>query len=105
MQKQPILKLAIAAVVIAGFNIAAAMYTAGARPSTKSYTCKGVQNLVHRRGAIVMNHKSSSLYQRFVRNVRFCRGTHNTTERFRVPTKTGACYLRICAERDYFFRD
>lgn len=105
MQKQPIVKLAIAAAVIAGFNIAAAVYTAEARPSTKSYTCNGVKNLVNKRGAIVMNHKSSSLYRRFVRSVRYCRSPYNTTERFRVPTKTGSCYLRICAEQDFFFRD
>ena len=105
MQKQLILKLTIAAVVIAGFNIVAALYTAEARPSTKSYTCQGVQNLVNRRGAIVMNHKSRNLYQRFVRNVRYCRHPYNSTKRFRVPTKTGSCYLRICYEREFIFRN
>ena len=102
MTKQPILKLTIAAFVIAAFNVVVAVYSAEARPSTKSYTCNGVKSLVNKRGAIVMNHKSSSLYQRFVRNRTYCRYPDNITERFRVPTKTGACYLRICAEQHFF---
>ena len=106
MQKQPILKLTIAAVVIAAFNIVVAMYSAEARPSTKSYTCNGVKNLVRQRGAIVMNHKSRHLYQRFVHSYRYCRRPYNTTRSFKVPTKTGACYLRVCYERErFFFRD
>ena len=105
MQKQPILKLAIAAVVIAAFNIVVAVYSAEARPSTKSYTCNGVKNLVRQRGAIVMNHKASHLYQRFVYSFRYCRRPYNTTKRFKVPTKTGACYLRVCHEQRFIFRD
>lgn len=105
MNKQPILKLIIAAVVIAAFNIVVAVYTAEARPSTKSYTCNGVKNLVRQRGAIVMNHKARHLYQRFVHSYRYCRYPDNSTKRFKVPTKTGACYLRICYERQRIFLD
>ena len=105
MKQQPILKLTIAAVVIAAFNVVVAVYSAEARPSTKSYTCQGVQNLVHRRGAIVMNHKAPHLYQRFVSSYRYCRRPYNTTKRFRVPTKTGSCYLRVCHERRFIFDD
>ncbi|MEP1205943.1 MAG: hypothetical protein ABJM29_04815 [Rhizobiaceae bacterium] len=102
MNKQPILKLTIAAVVIAVFNIVVAMYSAEARPSTKSYTCSGLKSLIRDHGSIVMNHKNRSLYQKFVHSRRYCRRPYNTTKRFRVPTKTGACYVRICYERRPF---
>lgn len=105
MTKQPILKLTIAAIVIAAFNVGVAVYKAEARPSTKSYTCAGVKNLIRKRGAVVMNHKSRHLYQRFVHSFRYCRYPYNTTRAFRVPTKTGMCSLRVCHERRYIFDD
>ena len=103
MNKQPILKLTIAAAVIAAFNIVVAVYSSEARPNTKSYTCSDVKSLVRQRGAIVMNHKNSSLYRRFVANRSYCRHPNNDTRRFKVPTKTGTYYLRICTERRNFY--
>jgi hypothetical protein len=105
MKHQPILKLVIAAVVIAAFNVVVAVYSAEARPSTKSFTCEGAKNYVRQRGAVVMNHKASHLYRRFVHSFRYCRRPANTTKRFKVPTRTGACYLKICHEREFIFND
>jgi len=84
--------------------VAVSTVASDARPSTRSYTCSGVKNFISQRGAVVMNHKSSSLYQRFVSRRSFCdRG--ETTKRFSVPTKSGKCSLKICAEPIFFLND
>ena len=70
---------------------------AEARPSTKSFTCRGVQDYVQRRGAVVMNTKNSRVYKRFVANRSYC-SAFEITETRTVPTRTGGCYLRICWE-------
>ena len=69
---------------------------ADARPSTKSYTCSGVKAFVRSKGAVVMNHKSSSLYRRFVASRSYCIDRGANTRAFSVPTKSGSCTLRIC---------
>ena len=94
--------LLFAAGAAAVVNFAVPVTSADARPSTRSYTCEGLKDLIWSRGAIVMNHKNSSLYQRFVASRNYCRRPYNTTKRFRVPTKTGACYLKVCYERRRF---
>lgn len=71
---------------------------AHARPSTKSYTCSGVKKLVSKRGAVVLNTKSSSVYRRFVANRSFCNRREETTKSYTVPTKSGKCRLKICYE-------
>ena len=91
--------LLFAASTAAVVNFAVPVTSADARPSTRSYTCEGLKDLIWSRGAIVMNHKNSSLYRRFVASRAYCRRPYNTTKRFKVPTKTGACYLKICYER------
>ncbi len=70
---------------------------ADARPNTKSYTCSGVQNLVSSRGAIVLNTKNSSVFERFVANQSFCQ-RNEKTKLISVPTKSGTCRLNVCYE-------
>lgn len=70
---------------------------AEARPSTRSFTCEGVRDFVFDRGAVVMNHKSPSLYRRFVANRSYC-DFEKVTKRYRVPTRSGSCTLLICIE-------
>ncbi len=68
-----------------------------ARPSTKSFTCPGVQDFIQQHGAVVMSTKSSRIYKRFVANKSYC-SFSEVTETRTVPTKSGGCYLRICWE-------
>ena len=91
--------LSAAAFVVAALNVAPTPFFADAeaRPSTRSFTCHGVQDYVQRRGAVVMNTKNSRVYKRFVANRSYC--SHSEIAETRtVPTKTGGCYLRICWE-------
>ena len=96
--------LTIAVGALATFHMLAPS-PADARPSTRSYTCAGVKNLIRARGAVVMNHKNSRVYQRFVHSWRYCRRPNNATRSFRVPTKTGSCSLKVCTERRPLFYD
>ena len=73
--------------------------SAQARPSTKSYTCAGVKQLVARNGAIVMNTKNRHVYNRFVANRSYCQ-LEEITRSVSVPTKSGRCRLKICIEYD-----
>ncbi len=75
---------------------------ADARPSTKSYSCQGVKQLISQRGAVVMDTKNRSVYRRFVSSRRQCQLTEKT-ERFTVPTSTGRCRLLVC--KDINFED
>jgi len=84
--------------------VALPIHGADARPSTRSYTCQGAQNLVRQRGAVVMNHKNNNLYQRFVANLGYCKYPANRLKRFGVPTKDGACSLYVCDEYRPFDR-
>lgn len=93
------LLLASATILIASFSVLA---VAEARPSTKSYTCNGVKNFIADRGAVVMNHKASHLYRRFVANRGFCKSTSRFLKAFSVPTKSGRCTLRICVDINPF---
>ncbi|MEE9375664.1 MAG: hypothetical protein V3V04_04960, partial [Rhizobiaceae bacterium] len=45
---------------------------ADARPSTRSYSCERVKDIIHDRGAIVLNTKNSHVYRRFVSNRNYC---------------------------------
>jgi len=97
-------RIMIAASVCSVLGFAISSHPAEARPSTQSYTCQGVQNLIQQRGAVVMNFKGNSLYRRFVNSLRYCSFPDNRLKRMAVPTKTGKCQLYVCYEAD-FFRD
>lgn len=90
---------ALGCIVILG-SLGASMVTqpAEARPSTRSFTCQGVQEYVQRHGAVVMNTKNPRTYRRFVANRSYC-SSFEITETRTVPTKSGGCYLRICWEK------
>ncbi|NKB51279.1 MAG: hypothetical protein GKR97_03470 [Rhizobiaceae bacterium] len=105
MNTVKITTIAIAASTLAALNFALPVSTADARPSTRSYSCEALKDLIYDRGAIVMNHKNSSLYRRFVHSRQYCRRPDNSTKRFRVPSKTGTCYLRVCYEQRNLFND
>ncbi len=90
------------ATIAASIALGWAAGSADARPSTKSFTCIGVQDYIDARGAVVMNHKRSDLYRRFVAHSGYCRNEGGATKIFVVPTKTGSCRLRICTERRRF---
>ena len=74
-----------------------------ARPSTRSYTCEGVWNLINRRGAIVMDTKNSNVYRRFVKNRSYC-PNDMVLFQYLAPTRDGRCQLYICRspETDFF---
>ncbi|MGI9355276.1 MAG: hypothetical protein ACR2PF_08990 [Rhizobiaceae bacterium] len=96
----PFSKVITASAVTLGLGLAVPIIStsAEARPSTRSFTCQGVQDYVQRRGAVVMNTKSPRTYRRFVANRTYC-SSFEITETRTVPTKTGGCYLRICWEK------
>lgn len=102
MNSKLIKYLCIAAGTAAAFSFALPTPSAEARPSTRSYSCEALKDLIYDRGAIVMNHKNSSLYRRFVHSRQYCRRPDNTTKRFRVPARDGTCYLKICYEQRIF---
>ncbi|MEL6947870.1 MAG: hypothetical protein AAFO73_09590 [Pseudomonadota bacterium] len=91
------------AAVVAATVILTAVGTvvADARPSTRGFTCGGLLDFVDARGAVVMNHRSSSLYQRFVSSRSYCE-LDEITQRFSVPTRSGRCVLRICKSQFKF---
>lgn len=93
----------IAGLVIA-FSVVWPMASSQARPSTRSYTCTALKQLVRKRGAIVMNYKGSSVYRRFVDNFGACRYPDNTVRRFRVQARDGSCALKVCYEYEPFRR-
>lgn len=70
---------------------------AEARPSTTSYTCSGVRDLIARRGGITMNVKGTRVYRRFVPSRARC-APGQVTETYFAPTKSGQCRLRICVD-------
>ncbi|MEM1040173.1 MAG: hypothetical protein AAGI12_11980 [Pseudomonadota bacterium] len=77
---------------------------AEARPSTRNFTCDGVRDFVADRGAVVMNHKSSRLYRRFVSGFGLCSFDERRAP-FTVPTRDGACRLYVCKPTSRFNRD
>jgi hypothetical protein len=83
-------------------NLAVMPVQSHARPSTRSYTCPSLHNLIRQRGAVVLNYKGNHVYRRFVSSFRYCRYPDNMLRRFTVPTKTGSCRLYICYERRIF---
>lgn len=97
-------RILVLASALAATQTVLPIYDADARPSTRSYTCQGAQNFVRQRGAVVMNHKNNSLYQRFVANLGYCKYPANRLKRFRVPTKDGTCSLYVCDEYRPFDR-
>lgn len=82
--------------LLAVFSMAWQASSSQARPSTRSYTCSQLIDLVMQRGAIVMNHKSSQLYQRFVHSYIYCRFGGDSTRNYQVPAKDGTCTLKVC---------
>ncbi|MBN4066356.1 hypothetical protein JYT43_00860 [Ahrensia sp. AH-315-G08] len=93
--------LATATILVASITT---LTTANARPSTQTYTCEGVKNYIYNRGAVVMNHKASHLYRRFVANSSYCKSGYPHLKPFSVPTKSGRCSLRICTDLRRFIR-
>ncbi len=91
--------ISVAAVVVtlSAANAIVAPGSAEARQSTQNFTCDGVHNFVDRRGAVVLNTKSSRIYRRFVRDRTFC-ALNEKTRRYTVPTRDGGCRLNICYE-------
>ena len=73
---------------------------AEARPSTKSYTCQGLKELIAKRGAVILATKTQRTYNRFVANPGSCPRTSYFLKRVRVPTKSGQCSLRVCSDED-----
>lgn len=71
---------------------------AEARPSTTSYICTGLKNFIRSHGAIVMNHKNASVYQRFVANRSYCSLGRGYVKRYWVPTRSGTCALKVCTD-------
>jgi len=87
--------------ILGGVFVSTMTVAADARPSTKSFTCEGVQDFVDDRGSVVMNTKNSSVYRRFVADRTYC-VLRESTRRFSVPTKDGLCRLKICYEYENF---
>ena len=78
---------------------ATAIFTpADARPSTRSYSCPEVRDLIRTQGAVVMDTKNTSIYRRFVHSLHYCKPPDNSLVKYSVPTKTGTCKLKICDE-------
>ena len=103
--KKPTIALTAFAIATTGTIILfSSIDRAEARPSTRSYTCSALKQFVRQRGAVVMNHKSSSLYRRFVHSRRYC-DYDETVRPFSVPTKTGQCRLYICDPINLLFGD
>jgi len=71
---------------------------ASARPSTSSYTCSDLKDLIFQQGAIVMNTKGTSVYKRFVADVTLCL-PQQITRRISVPSKSGKCRIQYCVDR------
>jgi len=89
-----IFKLALPALVVALLTS-----PSQARPSTYSYTCAALKDLIFQQGAIVLNTKGTSVYKRFVADVTFCTRSQKT-QRISVPSKSGKCRIFYCVERD-----
>ena len=71
---------------------------AQARLSTSKYICSDLKDLVFQQGAIVLNTKNSSVYQRFVADRSFCRANEHL-QRINVPSKSEKCRLQFCVQR------
>ena len=71
---------------------------ADARLSTGNYTCSDVKDLIFQQGAIVLNTKNNSVYQRFVADRSFCRANERL-QRINVPSKSEKCRLQFCVQR------
>lgn len=98
------IKTGLALAALGGFVLVSIPTSADARPNTRSYTCEGLKDLIYDRGAVVMNWKGNSVFERFVDNRSFCK--LDETLRYRsVPTRTGKCRLRYCKPAIFFKRD
>lgn len=95
------MKPLVIALVAASSTMLASATTADARPSTKSYPCSALQDLVNQRGAVIMDTKNRNVYKRFVANRSYCT-LEEKTKSHRVPTADGTCKLRICYSTDPF---
>lgn len=94
---KPFVTTAVAAFIATSFTID----VAEARPSTKSYPCSALQDLIEQRGAMIMDTKSRNVYKRFVANRSYCT-LEEKTKSHRVPAADGTCKLRICYSTDPF---
>ena len=88
------------AVIAAVTLISALPQSAEARPSTRSFSCEGVRDLIYDRGALVMNTKNASVYRRFVNDRSFCAHGEGL-ESYYAPTRSGKCRLKICRDLDF----
>ncbi len=70
-----------------------------ARDSARNYTCNDVKDLIHQRGAVVLDTKNSHVYRRFVASRFYCQ-LEQITGSYWVPTKSGKCRLKVCIEYD-----
>ncbi len=98
MSDRQITRGSIIAGLVLTFSVIWPVASSDARPSTRSYTCAGLKDLIRKRGSVVMNYKGNSLYRRFVSNVGQCKYPDNRTRRFRVPSRDGTCTLKLCYE-------
>ncbi|MEP5178699.1 MAG: hypothetical protein ABJQ85_03940 [Rhizobiaceae bacterium] len=78
------------AVLCVGFAL-----PAEARLSTKNYICSDLKDLIFQQGAIVLNTKGTSVFQRFVADRSFCQ-RDETVRRINVPTQSEKCRLQYC---------
>lgn len=72
---------------------------AEARLSTGNYTCSDVKDLIFQQGAITLNTKDTSVYERFVADRSFCRANERL-QRVNVPSKSERCRLQFCRPRN-----
>ena len=73
--------------------------TAQARLNTGDFTCAEVKDLVFQQGAIVLNTRSPSIFDRFVADRSFCKSGENVRQTS-APSKSGDCRLMRCVVED-----
>ena len=76
------------------------------RYASTSMTCQKVQAMISQQGAVILQYKSARtgalLYDRYVRDRRFCSGGE-TTDWASVPTKDQkSCRVYRCEQIEYF---
>jgi hypothetical protein len=94
------LALAVTLSLVAGDASAISRYDVGNK------SCAEVQGIVLQQGAAIIRWRSKrtsmTLYDRFVRDRRWCYADQTTDVR-RVPTVDGSCPMLKCVEIDDFF--
>lgn len=84
------LRAGLAAVLIAGAQMGAV--PALARPSTPAMSCAQAAALVKSRGAVVLN-TSTTTFDRYVRDVRFCSGAEQLKPEWVATRDTPQCFI------------